>query len=162
MAHGVLCARSITHLKTRWNSLYVTTGSPGHHQFTLTNAATSRSLCASPRLCPSSAPAGSLVTLAGVSHPSFSGNAQDCLLWVPHIHLDSFLHFSFLYFPRTSKMMVGGALMCTVESYLIQGLSSQVRAHREKSIWSKILLESLLSGPELLQILVSLDRDRMK
>lgn len=157
-----LCARSITHLRTRWNSLYVVSGSPGRHQFKLTNAATSRSLCSSPQLCPGSAPAGSLVTLAGFSHPSFSGNAQDCLLWVPHIHLDSFLHLSFLYLPGTSKMIVGGALMCTVESYLIQGLSFQVRAHREKRIWSKILLESLLSGPELLQITVSLGRDRMK
>lgn len=54
----------------------------------------------------------------------------------------------------------GVRVLCTGEVHLTHRFSSPERAHREKSVWSKILLESLLSIPEQDQIMFSLVRDQ--
>ena len=73
-------------------------------------------------------PSPCALSLAGFSHPSLSGSAQDCLLGVLTCRLDSCQPFS-LYLPRISRMMVGGqgggegraGLTCTVDHILFNG-----------------------------------------
>ena len=69
--------------------------------------------------------------------------------------IGSFGTFPFWYLPGISKPTIVwvGLLLCTEKVHLTHVFGSQGRAQGEKSVWSKIWLESLLSTPEQDQIM---------